>query len=240
VTTPYDPQFYEEQHTGSLRSAKAIAPLVCEQFEVSSVVDVGCGVGTWLVAFADAGASDVLGLDGDYVDRSQLHIPAASFAAVDLTCPPALSRRFDLAISMEVAEHLDERYADGFIDFLTSLSDVVLFSAAIPGQGGVEHVNEQWQGYWAQKFAGHDFQPLDLVRPAVWNRSDVEWFYAQNTLVYVHRDVEPRITPHQMPLDVVHPRAWAWAHEHQPIPLRRIVTEAPLALGRALRLRLGR
>src|SRR5262249_5217435 len=150
--TPYDAAFYEAQADGSLRSARVVVPLVTRLVEPRSVVDVGCGVGTWLRAFVENGVEDVLGVDGAYVDRNRLCIDPARFQAMDLARPQPLGRTFDLAVCLEVGEHLPTRAAPGLVAMLTA-APVVLFSAAIPGQGGTNHVNEQWPNFWQRLFS---------------------------------------------------------------------------------------
>jgi hypothetical protein len=151
-----------------------------------SVVDVGCGTGAWLSEFRNQGVPQILGLDGEYVNREELLIPAASFRSVDLTFQlPDLGRRFDLAVSLEVAEHLPSSHAEEFVSDICSLSPFVLFSAAVPWQGGTGHVNEQWQPYWRRLFAGRGYIALDPVRPAVWKDRRVEWWYRRNIFLYV-------------------------------------------------------
>jgi SAM-dependent methyltransferase len=178
-----------------------------------SVVDVGCGVGAWLAAFRDAGVDDVLGLDGDYVPRDLLQIEPDRFLAANLQEPPDLNRRFDLAISLEVAEHLPESASDRLVETLCKLAPVVLFSAATPLQGGTGHVNEQPQSYWAEKFALHGRRAVDAVRPAVWNDAAVKFWYRQNAVVYASpealesnnrlREIAERTDTRI--LDVIHP-----------------------------------
>ena len=67
------------------------------------------------------------------------------------------TRTFDVAISMEVAEHLPEKIADRYVDLLTGLSNIIVFTAAYPGQGGDDHVNEQPALYWISKFQARAF-----------------------------------------------------------------------------------
>lgn len=181
----YTNEFYAEQQAGSLRSARAVVPLVLDAVRPRSVVDVGCGVGTWLAAFLEAGVEDVLGMDGSYVDTERLLIPRERFTAVDLGAPPAPEREFDLVVSMEVAEHLLPGQAAGFVRYLAALGPVVLFSAAVPFQGGTHHVNEQWPGYWADHFREHGYLACDYLRPRIWDDGAVEWWYRQNALLFV-------------------------------------------------------
>jgi hypothetical protein len=157
--------------------------------------------------------ADVIGVDGVYVDRKTLAIPADNFLAWDLEKPLRLARRFDLVMSLEVAEHLPEACAETFVASLTSLGDVVLFSAAIPGQGGTHHVNEQWPEYWTELFGKHGFVVIDCIRHRVWDNTAVCPCYAQNVLLYVRRDYldqHPELTKAvaggRAPLSIVNPR----------------------------------
>jgi SAM-dependent methyltransferase len=153
-----------------------------------SVIDVGCGRGTWLAVFAEHGTADIHGVDGDYVDRGGLEVSPERFRAHNLTEPLHVDRTFDLAVSLEVAEHLPGEAAPALVASLTRLAPVVVFSAAAPYQGGQNHVNEQWPAYWAEQFGRHDFLPVDCLRRRIWANSDVDWWYAQNAFLYVRRD----------------------------------------------------
>jgi hypothetical protein len=186
--SPYTKDYYELIRNGSLQSAKAIVPLVLRLVAADSVVDVGCGDGTWLSVFRDSGVPDLLGLDGEYVGDEFLQIPKQCFRAADLKKPFTLARSFDLAISLEVAEHLPAACAASFVESLVRLAPVVMFSAALPFQGGNHHVNEQWPEKWAQLFGAHDYLPIDCIRKHVWNNKAVEWWYAQNTLLFARAD----------------------------------------------------
>ncbi|HUZ90376.1 MAG TPA: methyltransferase domain-containing protein [Methylocella sp.] len=179
-----DETFYERQQDGSIRSAEIVVPIVLSLFPCHSVVDFGCGVGGWLREFERQGVSDYLGIDGDYVSRQMLKIPADRFRPADLREVSDLGRRFDLACSLEVAEHLPEDRARSFVAALVKAAPVVLFSAAIPFQDGRGHLNEQWQSYWAKLFGEHGYVTLDCIRPAIHGDSRVEWWYRQNILVF--------------------------------------------------------
>lgn len=222
----YSEDFYRALRESATRSARRVVPLIVELVEPGGVIDVGCGLGTWLSAFRELGVEDVLGIDGDDVDRSLLEIPEERFMALDLAEPFELDRRFDLAVSLEVAEHLPEESADGFVDSLVRLAPVVLFSAAIPFQGGVHHVNEQWPEYWAARFERSGYVPVDCIRRRIWHDEAVDWWYAQNALLYVVRERvqrsarlrrEAELTGGR-PLPLVHPKKYLllrdWAIEH--------------------------
>lgn len=182
----YGPEFFEGQSEGSLLSAKVVVPLVCELLHPRSVVDVGCGRGTWLAVFREYGVAKVLGLDGDYVGRTSLLVPPECFRATDLRKPFTLDDEFDVAVCLEVAEHLPIRSAQGLVESLVGLAPAVLFSAAVPLQGGTNHVNEQWPKYWATLFAGFRYRRVDAIRPTIWKDRRVKWWYRQNTFLFVN------------------------------------------------------
>lgn len=219
----YDQQFYETNRENSGRSAAVVVPLVLDLIKVKSVCDVGCGIGAWLKAFNAHGVSDVLGVDGDYVESSKLEIDPVLFRALDLREPFELGRTFDLAVSLEVAEHLPEWSADTFVESLAKLAPFVLFSAAIPYQGGVGHINEQWQDYWAGKFAEHGFRPVDCIRPTIWEDKRVCWWFRQNIILYCKETAIGEIR-HTVPEDfkgpirIVHPDAYL-VHAGRPVDL---------------------
>lgn len=185
---PYTSGFYELVRNGAIRSAQVIVPMVLQLLPIRNVVDVGCGDGSWLSVFWKLGVKEIFGIDGEYVDRKVLQIPVERFQAIDLTKPFALDRAFDLAVSLEVGEHLPSNCAPSFVEGLTRLAPVILFSAAIPHQGGVDHINEQWPDKWAALFRKHGFLPVDCIRKRVWRNDVVEWWYAQNTLLFARED----------------------------------------------------
>ena len=189
----YDWNFYKNRDEATRHSAHTILSLVLDGAPpIASAVDIGCGVGTWLSVLHERGVHDIQGIDGPWVQKELLKIPPGRFASCDLSQPIDMPRRFDLAISLEVAEHLPESKADSFVDALTGLADIVLFSAAIPGQGGTTHVNEQWQNYWAEKFSARGYEVHDIVRPAVWDDDRIPVWYRQNTLLFAKRGVPIR------------------------------------------------
>jgi hypothetical protein len=184
----YDDSFYREGSEISLSSARVIVPLIMQMIEPRSVVDIGCGTGEWLSIFHASGVGEILGVDGEWVPLNQLHIPCTAFMPYDLSKPLKMNREFDLAISLEVAEHLPPSCADHFVQGITSLAPVVLFSAAIPFQGGEGHENEQWPDYWAALFRKHNFQSVDCLRRQLWPNPKVAYWYSQNCFLAAHRD----------------------------------------------------
>lgn len=208
--TPYTPEFYAHRHESTVYSAEVILPLVLKELPpVHAAIDIGCGVGTWLSVLRQHGVADIHGCDGDWVDRGVLSIPPECFEHIDLSrCIPSVQRRYDLAISLEVAEHLPATRAAQFVSFLTALADHVLFSAAIPGQGGTHHVNEQWPRYWAELFEARGYRSVDCIRPHVWHDAKIPFWYRQNALLFVNRGLPDGIETSQMPLDLVHPELY--------------------------------
>lgn len=186
MSTPYNETFFDGQVDGSLASARAVIPVLLNLLPVpvQSVVDFGCGRGTWLKACLENGVETVLGLDGDYVNPDKLLIDPNLFRATDLKQPTRLDGKFDLALCMEVAEHLPARSARGLVGSLAAAAPVVLFSAAVPGQGGTAHINEQWPPYWQRLFSAHGMHKYDVVRPMIWRDNSIELCYRQNVYVF--------------------------------------------------------
>lgn len=182
----YDETFYRDAAADARRSARVVVPLLLAQMQVASVADVGCGWGPWLATFLDHGATTVLGIDQPLVDPARLEFPRRCFKSADLSRPIRLRRRFDLALSLEVAEHLPEASAPTLVASLCRLSDAVLFSAAVPHQGGTQHLNEQWPAYWADLFGRHGYLPVDFLRRRLWQHPEVAWWYAQNIMLYAN------------------------------------------------------
>jgi len=204
----YDDSFYVGQSNRSYLSADCVVPLVLSIVPAKSAIDVGCGVGTWASKLLEYGVPDVLGIDGDYVNRELLRIPQDRFQACDLAKPITLNRRFDLAVCLEVAEHLPPSRAESLVDDLVKLAPAILFSAAIPGQGGLNHINERYLTYWADLFAVKDFVLLDTIRPALWDDKRCDWWYRQNAVLFVHKDDSLASLRAGTVLDYIHPELY--------------------------------
>jgi SAM-dependent methyltransferase len=202
----YNPKFYR-QLASSQESAREILPLVLDVVKPASMIDVGCGTGNWLSIASELGVSEILGVDGDWV-KEQLAIPPEKFKVHDLATPLKLKRRFDIVLSLEVAEHLPASAAHICVQSLCEAGDVVVFSAAIPGQGGRRHVNEQWPAYWADLFQGLQYECYDFLRPRIWNNPRVAWHYAQNSMIFVRAGSRHSFGEPVRPLPLVHPVLW--------------------------------
>jgi SAM-dependent methyltransferase len=239
----YDDAFYLELDREVRSSAEAIVPIVVDRLNPASVLDVGCGRGTWLHVFAAAGVADIFGVDGPHTSIEDLEIPSDLFLPHNLDEPLDIGRRFDLVTCLEVGEHLDEHAAPTLVSSLVAHAPAVLFSAAIPAQGGAGHVNERWPSYWAELFAARGHRAIDLLRPSVWNDDRVAFWYAQNTVLYLD-DTRPDpdgVGSVEVPMDLVHPQLYLRARE-KPTPappsLKRLLRELPGAARRAFSHRL--
>lgn len=179
----YDAEFFDDIHSDSSKSAEIVLEILFRQFKPRSMIDIGCGSGAWLGAARSLGVEELLGLDGSYAEEFYV-LESSTFLPVDLNLPVPVDGPFDLAVSLEAAEHLPASRARSFIEDLVGLSDVVLFSAAVPFQGGVNHLNEQWQDHWASLFAEAGYSALDIIRPEVWADERVKWWYRQNIVVF--------------------------------------------------------
>lgn len=186
----YGREFYGYLASFALESARRVVGELSSVLPLCSVVDFGCGQGAWLRAWSETGTS-VVGVDGPYVDRNRLMIDESHFRAADLAEPIDLGQQFDLVQSLEVAEHLPARHASGFIETLVSHGPLVLFSAAVPGQGGENHLNEQPLSYWRMLFRQRGYLPVDYLRPLIAEDAAIQPWYRYNMLLYAR---EERIT----------------------------------------------
>ena len=197
----YEADFFEYISHG----AKVSAEIVVAEMDklvgpfLSSVIDVGCGEGVWTAQFETLPqVTHVIGVDGDYVDENRLKFSPTQFRPFDLREPFDLNEKFGLAVCLEVGEHLAPDSGPALVQSLTKHADLVLFSAAIPGQGGEHHSNERPLEYWRKLFKSHGYVPSDCLRPVIAKNSDVEPWYRYNSLLYV---AESRLD--EMPASVV-------------------------------------
>lgn len=230
--------FYEERKK-SLSSAEIIVPIVLKLLNSKSVVDIGCGTGEFLKVFKNNGINDILGIDGSWIKKERLKIPEDNFISKDLTKKVKINKKFDLAVTLEVGEHLPKDSVNNFIETLTNLSDVILFSSAIPLQGGDKHINEQWIDYWKPLFNNKGYVLIDCIRKRIWNNESVNAWYCQNTFIFAKENTirnniklmkEFKETNQEM-LSLVHPRVYlpkARIYEKLqqiiPKPIKRIIT----------------
>lgn len=197
----YNEKFYQAQKNESYQSAKVLLEIFKEQvFSPKSVVDIGCGIGTWLRPWQEISKNgiEILGIDDNEMDEKSFFIDKKYYHKTNLTKPAKeilkeifkkqKPRKFDLVQSLEVGEHFSEEFAPNFIDLLTNLGDLVLFSAAIPYQGGTHHVNCREPGYWANLFKERGFDCFDILRAGLWDVKNIAYYYRQNIMLYARGD----------------------------------------------------
>ncbi len=181
----YKDNFFEYHLHGAISSAEVIIPLVEKYLQPVSVIDIGCGIGAWLSIWEKRGLKEIMGVDGLHVDKKQLRIKAENFTQFNLEEGFKSNKKYELVTCLEVAEHLPEKSAGVLIKSLCMLGDVILFSAAIPGQEGTLHINEQYPEYWINLFNKNGYIPIDCLRLQIWNDKRIQWWYRQNILFFV-------------------------------------------------------
>jgi len=228
--TLYSPKWFDKQKGGAYTSAEIVLPIVIDFVSPKSAIDIGCGLGMWLEFLSKNGVSDILGIDGAWVEKSRLHILSDRFQMIDIAKHFSVGRKADLAICLEVGEHLPESASDDLIRSLTEIAPVVLFSAAIPHQPGTNHINGQWPEFWANIFKKYGYIPVDCIRRRVWMNPAVEYWYAQNSILYVKESElmhYPKLAQevawgYSSALPLVHPRRYFYALKPSPTIFFRI------------------
>jgi SAM-dependent methyltransferase len=216
----YDREFFDFVEGSAGRSAgpflNSVVQVAFDGASPMSVLDVGCGPGVWLAECLRIGVKEVVGVDGDYVPRNTLAIPAGAFRAIDISQPFDLGQHFHLVLCLEVAEHVPEAHSDTLIDNLCRHGDLIMFSAAIPGQGGEFHVNEQPYEYWRTKFTARGYAVFDCARRPVVGLKEIEPWYRFNTFLFANENGQSRLSDSarrdiveaSRPLEILAP--WQW------------------------------
>jgi hypothetical protein len=184
----YNEKFYKDISASSYNSAKIFLNYLWQYIQPASVLDVGCGRGAWLKVCHENGSKNLIGFDGDWVDKSQIIDKKIQFKSVNLNSKFNIKKKVDLTISLEVAEHLGRNSSTQFVECLTKTSNIILFSSAYTDQGGTNHINENKHSYWANIFEKYNFKAFDLFRPKFWGDSRVGFWFRQNTFLYIKKN----------------------------------------------------
>jgi len=204
----YNKSYYQKHRHGSYRSAMKILGCLTKLIDIKSMFDFGCGIGTWCLAAQELGISDVKGIDQSPYDGDHMLIPHKDYMQINLQNSVSLYSKADLVISVEVGEHIEDRYSHILVDTLCRHGDLVLFSAALPYQGGTGHVNEQPCSYWRNIFEKSGYCAFDCIRALCWEDDEVEIWYKNNCILYAKNGVHVNkfdnihIRP---PIDIIHP-----------------------------------
>lgn len=182
----YNKKFYINEDKHANRSAQKIIPILKSNITISSVLDVGCGTGSWLSIWLKSGIQNILGVD--FMDPSEkLKIPLENFVKCDLAKENIpLDEKFDFVQCLECLEHIPQGIAEKVVNKLCSLGDIVMFSAATPGQGGENHINEQSLEYWRKVFENNGFKPFDPIRISFQKEKSISFWYRYNIILYVN------------------------------------------------------
>jgi SAM-dependent methyltransferase len=173
----------------------------------ASLLDVGCGTATWLRAAIDAGVGHVRGIEGLDLPQAQTHVAKPLITVADLNEPVDLGERFDAVLCLEVVHLLRRESADTIVDTLIRHGDHIFFSAGVPGQGGIQHINCQWPAYWQALFNARGYVCSDEIRWRIWDDKTMEPWYRQN-MMEARRDPE-RAGKEARIRSVIHPDALA-------------------------------
>jgi SAM-dependent methyltransferase len=204
-------KYIHQENIHNLNDPQKIIPVIVKLLKPNSVVDVGCGLGTFLSVFKQEGVKEVLGIDGSWVDKNLLkkNLELNEFKEMDLEKEIVLDKKYDLVLSLEVAEHLKADSAEIFIKSLVQAGNVILFSAALPKQGGQNHINEQWLTYWEALFNKHGYVIHDIIRPIFWNEESIFWWYKQNMVLVAPKNYDLSTELTECPIrNIVHPQLY--------------------------------
>ncbi len=188
----YNEDFYNDNISYTEQSPSIILGILSNIIEINSFCDVGGGTGLWTREFIklknnDVDLDHICCIDGNYITEKQLLIPKKCFLSFDLEKRITLNEKYDLVVSLEVAEHLNSDRSYSFVEDLVNLGDTILFSAAVPGQDGDGHINEQHMTYWVDKFKQHGYEPFDVIRPAIQDNENIPFWYKQNIIVFAKK-----------------------------------------------------
>lgn len=251
MKTVYDDSFYTYINSGSKRSAEKVIPIIKDILKPKSVLDVGCGEGVWLLTWQENNINNTLGIDNHHINKNNFLLNEECFIASNLEKEFDLKKKFDLVMSLEVAEHLPHNTSTNFIRSLIRHGDLVLFSAAQPGQGGHNHINEQSLEFWRDLFLKNNYIAVDVLRPKLRQLKEVEAWYKYNTILYISQDspilendsIKPYIVPTNEKLETRTSKLW-WLRlsivSLLPSPLIKLLSQINIAIQSKLHKSLSR
>ena len=149
----YNDTFYNNRNQDEVLGSTPtlIANYIIKTFHPASIIDFGCGTGIYLQAFADKGV-EILGIDASSSALNNFRPDKSKIIIKDITQPVNLGKKFSGAICFEVAEHIPKKFSKNLIENICRASDLIIFSAAPKGQGGIGHINEQRPEFWIELF----------------------------------------------------------------------------------------
>ena len=184
----YSPEFFLAIDEKSRESARAIIPVLQRLIPFRSALDLGSGSGAWIQELNRLGVSETKGVDiSRYANPLEMQNERLEF--FDIRKKLELNRKYDIVFCLEVAEHLEKIYADVLIENLIRHSDIIVFSAAQPGQGGLNHINEQPLFYWIEKFNKYNYGAFDIIRPLIAKNIAIAPWYRYNTILFCNREL---------------------------------------------------
>lgn len=187
IPVAFDAFFYDRWSEDAEKSSLIMLNLLKNYSNFESVVDVGAGTGAWLKSAYRLGATQLLGIEGVWV-KNLPRYRYAEYLFADLNSGINLTKKYDLAICVEVAEHLNHDRGKSLVDDICKLSKIVIFGAALPRQLGDGHINCRNQEYWITLFKFNGFKCYDLFRTKLWHNGEVLSWYRQNTFLYVSEE----------------------------------------------------
>jgi SAM-dependent methyltransferase len=208
----YANEFFIERQKRTQRAAEIIVPIIIDIFNPNSVIDFGCANGIWLAEFKKLGIQEILGIDGYMNNEELLLISENDYLLHDLEDPFEPNHKFDIALSLEVAEHLEPNKSTVLIDSLINSSDIIVFSAAIPFQGGVNHKNEQWPDYWKNIFSSRNYIAVDIIRNMIWSDDSIPVWYKQNILCFINKSHNKILEFYNLQSEVLQNRSLSIVH----------------------------
>jgi len=211
--SPRRPHAAAKRATPRLVAENAYLGFINRLHACRSVVEFGCGLATWLRVAREVGATEIHGYDTSDLPLSARGLTSAEFSSADLGKFIKLERKFDLAVCLELAQQLPARAGSTLVKTLCAASDWVLFSAAMPCQGGTGNQNENWMEYWARHFSENGFKCYDILREKFWYDAQIPFYLRQNACLYVRQDADQELSLHRLepvvsPLSQIHPELY--------------------------------